>query len=559
MSTADELLDRLVAGPAFAPDWGNVRDRAAARRLPRNAWTIALAAALAAIVVGSALAAAGIGPFRSWLTGEPGRPASAAAVRAFTAANGHSWESFPRTTKLRELIDTRFDGQRYVLYGFRSGESACLQLVAVDLQAKTPPACAPISAIHATRTAIVPLDAQRSIEAFPQRRSPEVSFGLAADQVKNVAIRTVDGTFPAAVGGDAYVWVDPTPSSFEDVQTIGVTLRNGRAQTLTPHTFASPRPPVAAGVTAGPTRVTAPIRRPRIAWLDRGEPRGLTLAQAHIRLGMLHVPTGYDGDFRVFKPDPSSDLVVGLSRDCIYLSDGIACGGRFALGPLSYTVSGGSSTNSSDAFDEIGGAAADGVAAIRAFLPDGSSQRIALKDNAFAGLVPAGQPLKLVAYDTHSRVVAIETDVGFLRPPAPSTAKKRLRPTAVLRGPRGTTARLSTGATGSSILCWELATSAGARQGNCLGVPLTGPWISPIAVQTSPGDVFVAGWLRAPVTSIRLRFDDGSTGSATVRGRWFLAAIPARALSTSQRRVAVEGLDASGHVVQHPLVYYKEQ
>ena len=49
-------------------------------------------------------AAGGFGAFSNWLTGQPGTPASPAAQRAFDRAT-RSWQGFPRTAKLRRLVE----------------------------------------------------------------------------------------------------------------------------------------------------------------------------------------------------------------------------------------------------------------------------------------------------------------------------------------------------------------------------------------------------------------------------------------------------------------------
>ena len=38
--------------------------------------------------------------------------------------------------------------QRYVLYGFRSGDSLCLRLLAITLRSSLQPVCAPVSALE---------------------------------------------------------------------------------------------------------------------------------------------------------------------------------------------------------------------------------------------------------------------------------------------------------------------------------------------------------------------------------------------------------------------------
>ena len=139
-------LNRLVPLPSDeAADWEDVLRKAGAQQTPgRRPLAIALAGLAAALIVAittpvGATIVRGIGDFSAWLAGHPGKPATPSAQRRFEAANGQSWASFPTSTKLRELIRTEVDGKSYVLSGFRSGNSVCLQLMAVWLDRSTRP------------------------------------------------------------------------------------------------------------------------------------------------------------------------------------------------------------------------------------------------------------------------------------------------------------------------------------------------------------------------------------------------------------------------------------
>src|SRR4051812_34483612 len=89
-------LERLAAGPVRGTDWADVVARTAAPSRGRRTIVIAAAATLTLLIVAVAVAAT-FGGFRSWLTGEPGHPASASAQAAFDRAT-RSWRGFPRST-----------------------------------------------------------------------------------------------------------------------------------------------------------------------------------------------------------------------------------------------------------------------------------------------------------------------------------------------------------------------------------------------------------------------------------------------------------------------------
>jgi hypothetical protein len=133
-----EPLERLMPISNEGNEWADVIARANSGEHPvrrlrlarRQHLVTALAVTLAVLGVASALAAAGIGPFasfRGWLSGEPGRPAPNVAKKHVLTSD-FGWDTFPRSTKLRTLITTHAGGERYVLYGFRSGSQLCLAL-----------------------------------------------------------------------------------------------------------------------------------------------------------------------------------------------------------------------------------------------------------------------------------------------------------------------------------------------------------------------------------------------------------------------------------------------
>ena len=88
-------LHRL--GPVDArPDWDEIAARAGLQGdRKRRRWTVALAVAAAAVVVGAATPlgsaiARELSGFSAWLTGRPGSPVSRKEQRAFDASNARS-------------------------------------------------------------------------------------------------------------------------------------------------------------------------------------------------------------------------------------------------------------------------------------------------------------------------------------------------------------------------------------------------------------------------------------------------------------------------------------
>ena len=110
---------------------------------------IAIAVACVATPLGAAIGRSFDG-FSNWITGSPGTPASPQAQQAFEEANARSWSAFPPGTQLRQLIQTQLAGSTFTLYGFRSGDTLCLRLVAAGPIAGANESCAPLQALQST-------------------------------------------------------------------------------------------------------------------------------------------------------------------------------------------------------------------------------------------------------------------------------------------------------------------------------------------------------------------------------------------------------------------------
>jgi hypothetical protein len=537
-------LHAVVPEPRREPDWMDVLQRAQLS-LWRRPVVLAVAAAL--LVLGTAAGVtAALGGFDAWLSGKPGKPAPKSEQQRFEAANGRSWAAFPKDTKLRELIRTNVGGKTYVLYGFRSGNSICLRLKAISLGHSVQPMCAPASTLAHISAPILVVDANDGFADRHNHPTAQLSFGIAADGVKRVDVHAVDGTHRAAVGGNAYLWVENEPSTGNRALSISATTADGRRTTISlDKQFGFPTAAPSGRRPPGPTHVEARIRHPKIGWYLRGEARG-------------HPVRG----LRMVKPDPLSDVAVGLSgRYCLVTAigtptaTGTSCSSGnwfFARGPLNVGIQG-----TRGQFMAVTGAAADGVARVRLFLADGERQAVPLKDNLFAALV--GQtsfPARVVGYDARGRVVGIET-TPMLFGGRPVAATRHLRAVLRVRGPEGASAVLRIGPVVDHVRCWRVDFSTGQSPSGCKGTIPTGPWVFADLVQPAGKDVFVIGETRAPVVRVQLRFEDGTTIATRPVAGLFVMAIPRAHLSTQRQFAFALGLERNGHIKQRQGVLFR--
>jgi hypothetical protein len=548
-----------------SPDWPEVLRRVeVAPAVRRRYLVVALALTATAVAVASALAATGTDPFGaigSWLSGGPGKPAPGTAQQQFEAANGRTWAAFPTSTRLRELIRANVGRQRYVLDGFRSGDSFCLRLRAVTLRSNLAPKCTPVSALRQVNAPVLVVDGNDSVWAFPERRSPHVSFGIAADGVTQVEVNAIDGTHRARLADNVYLWVETEPNTGNRVLSVSAFTRDGR-KTTTPvasqwfdgyRTSPVPAP-------RGPSHVQVALAHPTVAWIAKHEARGTAPGRAKLTAEQRRAvfPAGF---VRLVKPDPSGDVVVVVSDWCLAVIEGggpwasSGCTSKsdfFARGPLHFMGAIGSE------FTRFTGVAADGVERITAFLGDGQKVNAALRDNVFTVLAPSHPPLRLVSYDAAGRVVGVQDLPTPFGRTAPREATRNLRTVLQLRGPDGISVTVKAGPTVQRSRCWRIDFSSGQTRETCeqYGVP-TGPWISVDYVQPAGTDVFVIGRYHAPVVRAVLRFANGDAVSARSAAGLIVVAVPRSHLSRNRQRAVLTGYDAAGHEIQHPAVFFR--
>lgn len=550
-----DLLDAFTPEPKRWPDWQDVLGRTRARRTQRL--VVALAAAIAVLACAAGVTAA-LGGFHAWLSGSPGKPAPKAEQERFNAANVRSVGAFPKGTQLRELIRANVDGKVYVLLGFRSGSSLCLRLRAVSLGHSLGPTCAPASRLRHATAPIVPVVGVGGFADRHNHASAAVSYGIAADGVSRVVVHAIDGDHRAALGGNAYLWVQNEPNTGQHALSVTAIRSSGTRITLpilpSFGMFASetpvPRKP------RGPTRIQKRILHPTIAWYLRGEKRGVDVRRLPTQgRGIL------DNWTRLVKPDPESNVLVGLAGEwCIVLmtnGSGLSSGcdsprGFWSRGPLNVIGS-----SEGDRFVRFNGAAADGVRRIVVFLADGQRQEAALRDNLFTVLVAAAElPARLVAYDDGGRVVGVETPPWFLPQPVPKAAT-RLRPVLRIRGPEGAVAVARVGRRVHDYQCWRVDLSTGQSPGACSGAKFTAPAIWVDVVQPAGGDLFVIGHTFGPIARVQLEFPNGDWRRTRPVDGLFVIAVPKAHLTTERQTAFVRGYSKEGWVIQRQGVVFK--
>jgi hypothetical protein len=558
-------LEQFVPEPDAQPNWSDVlvRERAAAlpashTRKPRRRLVIAAAAGVAALVVAAAVAAA-LGGFSAWLAGTPGRPAATGDQARFTTANGRSWAAFPANTKLRELVHVTAGGRRFTLLGFRSGSSICLRLKTTGLRGVPTDRdeCAAASLVAHSSSPIVVIDSGSVLTDSHWWPRAQVSFGVTADGVDRVSVRARDGDHAAAVERNTFLWVEPDPISGNRVLSITATGR-GMSASVKPAVaeagyFVEPRQQL-----GGPSKPQAKIRHPKIAWFDRREPRGLSITQATLTEAQRR-PLRGRGFVRLFKPDPLSDIVVGLGEGCIYVIDqGSGCGPRFFLRPfdLIITARGGESA-------DLIGVVADGVKRIEVFLPHGQHQLAVLRDNVFLAVVPRS-PLRVVAYNRAGKAVGVvERRVGLGRP-APRKALTTLRVVKTLVAPRGAKAAVLVGNSAAAtprdeeVRCWKITFTRAPSWTHCVPLPsLLLPRLYVDLVQSTGNDLFVVGESGKAVARVELHFADGGVVVTRPARGLFVAAIPRRYLRDELQKGYAIGIDHNGAHVQRGGFFFR--
>jgi hypothetical protein len=392
--------------------------------------------------------------------------------------------------------------------------------------------------------------------------SAQVSFGIASDGVRRVDVLATDGSHRAAIGGNAYLFVENKPNTGNRVLAVSAVSSTGRRSTIrfgvTYGLFGGS--PDSGRPARGPRKVQARIAHPKIGWYERGERRGRSRDELNLSHQQL---MDISARARFVKPDTLSDIVVGLDNSiCLVLvtdtTGGEGCNTAssfFALGALNVMMSGGGGTESL----VVAGAAADGVERLTVFGSEGQKLAVPLRDNLFAARVSASQfPIRLVGYDERGRIVAVQTlQSRLLGSSLPASAWTPSRRTIHVRGPNGATATLRVTQGTKDVRCWIVQFSTGQSRRGCKPTYPTGPWVSADLVQQAGRDLFVVGNVRAPVERVRLRFVDGRTFTIWPVADLYVFAIPRAYLTTEPQLAFVRGYEAHDIVVQRAPVLFK--
>jgi hypothetical protein len=164
----------------------------------------------------------------------------------------------------------------------------------------------------------------------------------------------------------------------------------------------------------GPTHVQRQVGNGTVHWIFAHQPRGQSLAQAHVPLlatvGAHWQPVRFA---RVITPDPQNPVRIVMSligrrgrNLCITVFYGYSSSGGCAVGlllkPFNYDISSHMDPNCSNCGGVvIAGVASDDVARMQLFLPGGRHKAVPLKDNVFlVTLRPSDSSANLVAYES---------------------------------------------------------------------------------------------------------------------------------------------------------------
>ncbi|HEY8723626.1 MAG TPA: hypothetical protein VIL92_07165 [Gaiellaceae bacterium] len=571
-------LPRLTNDDA-RPDWDEIvagaglkRERVR-RRLTAGAALLAAAAVIGLATPLGAAIARGLDGFSTWITGQPGSPASSKEQRSFDRANARSWVAFPQGTKLRHLITQHVGSTKVELLGFRSGTSTlCLRLIVTGKSRTSTQSCAPLADLRLTGAPVRVLVVDQPVGTGTKRawygidnlRSSnlQITAGVAADSVRSVVLKDQHGRHTAPAHSNAFLYVAPQPEIGQRVSAVWARTATG----LTPVPF-SPSPFGFGGGSAPGRTPTVHVDRKvssgKIGWLDRHENRGqpLSTLPPRLRRTMLGGRLGRIIFGRVLTPDPSAPYRVSVTLNahrrggppagiCTMLVESSGGGGGcspypdlFKRSPISFGTSGDGPAE----FVRVAGVVSDDVARLQVVLVNNQRLNVQLADNTFVtGVSRASLPARLVAYANDGKVIAASEPIGDLMgEPAASPARGRAVELLHVTGPHGEHAELLVGPAigGGECMYVKHFVSihiAGAMEG-CQGRTWTGP-----ALRLSTDPNFLSGRVRSDVVAVRLHYAGGAQATLRPTRGYVLLTIPA-----GRRIASVDGLAKNRRVIAH--------
>ena len=576
------LLDAINGGNGSVAVHARLAPPRPLRRRRRSAAilvaAVGTAIALALATPLGAEIARSLSGFSSWITGQPGSPAPQADQRAFARANARTWLGFPAGTKLR-LLDTTTDtatGERVELLGFRSRGTLCLRLHLTGEIPGTAQSCAPLAELRRSGAPVRVILVDDGFGTGKQQAwygldrvhssALQVTAGIAADNVRTVTLTDQAGTHTVRTSSNAFLYVAWHPTLGQRVTQISAQTSRGPVPVSFAQRSSLFGPGAGAGKPSfGPTSLQRHIRGGTIGWLERREPRGQPLDVLPKRTPGLSFSHAVFG--RVIAPDPTQPIRVAVALStsshggraigvCTALivqdGGGSSCFRRaqlFAHGPL---APGAMLGGGSGQFALVEGLASDDVAKIVAFLANRHTQPVPLADNVYAVQIASAKlPAKLVAYDTHGRVIGIATvdalSGGAGPTPAPGRAKQLLHVTSGT----GATATLYTGPSSNGGRCmyvrWYQSKHATGQMGGCSTLTAHDP-----AIRLSGGGPtgIWEGQVRPDVTTVELRFADGSHTNITPTDGFILYALNRSQLAGGGLTEAI-ARNAAGKQVGH--------
>jgi hypothetical protein len=396
----------------------------------------------------------------------------------------------------------------------------------------------------------------------------QVTAGIVADGVEKVVVRDRSGRHVLPVTANAFLYVASTPDVGQRLISISAQTRAGLVSVpFAPAPFGFGGFAASRKAAPGPTKVERHISGGRIGWLDKQELRGQPLSVLPSRSRALitrHVVFG-----RVIAPDPARPVRIALTLStsrhggratglCNWLiyGSGAAGGGcavradLFKGGPISV---GSMLDSGSDQFATLSGIASDDVARIVVFLATGQTMNVPLRDNVYlVDVARAKAPVRLVAYDTHGRVIGIQTPGGVL-PGGGVSAPAEGRAVSVrkLTSPTGATAELLVGPASGNGHCYYVRTyfskNASGEMVSCPN-PTWSQQALQLGTSGNPGQ-FIEGHVRSDVATVKVRFADGGTMTATPIEELVLAVVPRQHLAKGSQVGSATGYDAAGHRV----------
>jgi hypothetical protein len=527
-----------------------------------------------------------LGDFSAWVSGEPGTPASPAEQKEFQRANERSWTQFAPGTQLRRLARTSVSGTEFTLYGFRTGDSLCLRLVASGVASAPSTRCAPL---HHLQTANVPALVVAVDEPVGSGHEPpgpdgsvaerySATFGIASDGVKRLILHADDGDHEALIAGNAFLYVADHPKAGTRVRSVEAVAGDGLRVALP---FASSpygmldlaAPPT--GTLHGPDHVERRLNGGTISWIERLDPRGEPVPaglREQLEGPISHGALSRSGlkpiMMRLLQPDANDFIRIGIvavspsdtmanpqAGVCYYLIDPPGIGGACAVqldqlfrrGPFTL---GGAGSGPSE-YSIIGGLASDDVAAIKVFLGSGAVLDAGLRDNAYlARIARSDYPIRIVAYDKAKQVIGLETiENDGMSSPAPARARTSVHQIVGVNADGGGTLVIRAGVAAGGYRCYEIRVSLGGQEGGCTPWPPHGPPLQLLNLQRSGNDLFLTGPVPDTVDSVKVTFGDGKSAVVKTIEGFVAYPLPAEEAASATITLVVRGLDGNGEEI----------